>query len=114
MTTAESVALIMGNDGQRWETPSGTTLGEVCETYGGLYRLVRGEHDKWIFRDGSTITAVGDGWNLGYQDDWGHPDDCVCWPEADSAHRCDCPRHQSQGCPYCEEPVWVDDEEEKS
>ena len=68
---AEKIAALLDDDGRKWVTRAGVSLEElVAEEHP---RTVR-EFTKvrWIFGDGSVITADGCAWDLGYPDCW-------CW-----------------------------------
>ena len=76
-TTADQVALLMGNDGQRQRNAEGETLCEVCEAEGGFYSRYdngRSGLDVWEWSDGSAIVASDGGWDL-------RAEGCVnaCW-----------------------------------
>ncbi len=82
-TTSEIIAAQLGNDGQRWATDAGRHLSGLCETAGG--RRTAGEGIRfsgavrWAFADGSALTALPGGWDLGYPA-------CFCW--ASVGHTC--------------------------
>lgn len=76
ITSAQHIADLLGNDGQRWATPDGVTLDDLIDLHGG-----RIEHqpntgcDSWraVFPDSSAITVSGGAaWDIGYTTCW-------CW-----------------------------------
>lgn len=92
-TVAERIAeLFDGADCKPLRGRSRRYLADICERF-----AVRRDTDgsrrwdtpyRWMFRDGSTITAAGSGYDLGYPD-------CFCW--AGAGHMDDCT--QEEPCP---------------
>jgi hypothetical protein len=79
-TTADLISGWLGNDGQCLETDDGQTLDSLCDAR--AVNVTRdGDSARWVFDDGSVITAHGCAWDLGYRDCW-------CWQGA--GHREDC------------------------
>lgn len=95
MTKAEVIAYLFHNDGQRFETtdrvPS-LTLDDACHSFGCVMSYEnRGMTDqkvRYVFSDESVITAVGDGWDIGYLD-------CFCWRGGGHTERCDNERNKA-------------------
>jgi hypothetical protein len=88
MTTAETVAAKLDDDGSRFWTGSragdGAHLDELAKNRAGR-REQREERSsdeyRWIFPDGSVVTVCGAAWDLGYADCWcwdgsGHDEGC--------------------------------------
>ena len=79
-TIADQISALLHDDGQRWTSDSGETLAELCAKRGPRH-ITRADDERWVFEDGSVITACGGGWDLGYADCWcwqgaGHSDEC--------------------------------------
>ncbi len=72
MNKAERISEQFGGDGQHFTDNAGRALETVCDAANILGRDTDGESIRWIFPDGSVITATDDGWDFGYSD-------CFCW-----------------------------------
>jgi len=86
-TTAEQIANIFGNDGQRWELADGRDLDEVCRAHGAVlpdaeWNTRDSDIRRYTFGDGSSIVASGGAWDLGL--------DPGCWCWAGVGHSDDC------------------------
>jgi hypothetical protein len=83
MTTAQRVALEMGDDGTRFHAPDGRSLHRVCRAHGAeVYRDDQGER-SYRFSDGSAIATSGSAWDVVHAD-------CSClWCWAGGEVRCD-------------------------
>ncbi len=78
MTTAEYIATLLGDDGQTFRAPGGISL-EQLAAQNGASRETEKELTRWVFPDGSAITAFPASWDIGYSDCW-------CW--SGDEHRC--------------------------
>ena len=76
-TIAETIAAALGDNGMTWRTADGATLDQLAEQAGGELDRHPRRPDvcRWIFPDGSVITAAGDGWDFGFATCW-------CWAGA--------------------------------
>src|SRR5690606_32795553 len=66
MTTAERVARLLGNDGQRWETEDGKTLDELASEAGAHTETHPDKQylTRYVFPDGSAIVASEGAWDI--------------------------------------------------
>lgn len=79
-TQAELISVQFGDDGLCFTNNVGTPLALICNEL-AADRSESGDAIRWTFPDGSVITAVGGGWDFGY-------DDCFCYRGA--GHNDDC------------------------
>lgn len=73
-TIAETIAEQLGDNGLVWQTPEGMYLDHLADQAGGeLYEHpTKNDVCRWVFPDGSVITAAGEAWDLGFPTCW-------CW-----------------------------------
>ena len=85
MTTAQDIAALYGNDGQRFTASDGSELVDTLDCHGK--HDSQWGNDRWTFDDGSAIVIHGDAWDL-VKD----PDDpsCHCFAGLQD-HATDCP-----------------------
>ena len=65
MTTAEKIAELLGNDGQRWESKNGVEFADLCEQHGAI-KEVNIIRTMWRheFADGSALVEGEGGWDI--------------------------------------------------
>ena len=80
MSKAEAIAELF-EDGQSFEAADGRSLDEVC-TEAGADVVRDGDQVRYEFVDGSVLTAVGGGWDLGFSGCW-------CWRGANGGRHVD-------------------------
>jgi hypothetical protein len=85
MTTAQTIADLFDNDGQKFLLPDDVELDDICDDNHSR----REYRDGWgtdtyrhVFPDGSVLTVAGGAWDLGYRD-------CYCWQEAGHSDNCE-------------------------
>lgn len=73
-TTAEMIAAALGDNGMTWRTNDGVSLDELADQADGSVDRHPHKPDtcRWVFPDGSVITAAGDAWDFGFATCW-------CW-----------------------------------
>ena len=65
MTTAERIAGLLGDDGERWETDDGVTFDDLCAEAGAVrIRDSARELTRYEFPDGSAIVAGVGAWDI--------------------------------------------------
>lgn len=62
MTTAEKIAAMLGDDGERWEA-DGKTLDDLCGEHGATVSC-KDDLMRYLFPDGSAIVAGQSGWDV--------------------------------------------------
>jgi len=81
VNTAQTISALLNDDGQVFAAADGRTLEDLTEAHGATITTPNGAWDsptpngawaRYVFGDGSVITVVGNGWDLGYPD-------CYCW-----------------------------------
>jgi hypothetical protein len=75
ITSAQHIADLLSNDGQRWATHDDVQMDELIDLHGGaIERRSGASSDEWraVFPDGSAITVSGGAWDIGYAGCW-------CW-----------------------------------
>ncbi|MFN7132393.1 MAG: hypothetical protein ACK4N5_09930 [Myxococcales bacterium] len=78
-TAAQQVAARLGDDGMSFRTADGQSLRELADAHGARVQHGTDSSERYVFPDGSVITAVGGGWDFGFSDCW-------CWQGA--GHNC--------------------------
>lgn len=83
-TTAQQVAALLDDDGQRWETrDGGVSLHDLATQNGARVTRRDGGDTRYDFCDGSAIvTCGGHGWDLALSPD------CWCWQGAGHSEEC--------------------------
>lgn len=84
MTTAQTIANLLNNDGQQFETSDGTPVDTLCDAH-----CPNPEQDwergatRWNFDDGSSIIIAGEAWDFGIADS-----ECCCFDGAGHSEQC--------------------------
>ena len=97
MTDAKVLALMLDNNGQRWETDDGRTLEDVAMAMGALSVCYAddGTAHRVRFLDGSDLILAVNGWDFPMSDD----PRCFCWKGA--GHTDTCPVNQPRTNVLC-------------
>jgi len=83
MTIAETIAALLGDDGQVFTARDGRTLDEVCRDVGARVTTDGFDKTRYDFDDGSSIVVAGAAWDLGL------PGGCYCWEGANGGRHAD-------------------------
>lgn len=81
-TTAQRIADLFDNDGQRYELEDGRELEDVCAEHGAALIAKEGGPVRFLFDDGSAIIGNQGFWDIALSEH------CDCWKGAGHHHEC--------------------------
>lgn len=88
MNTAKKIAEMFDNDGERFTSLTGVSLGTACSDAGAKKERSPQGDTRWTFEDGSIITSNRFAWDFGYGCCWG-------WSGAGNSHSADCAEYDN-------------------